>query len=247
MADGKDVLCEKPLALTVADCKAMVEGTDMLTDKIENQSAEMHIPVRAVKHNIHDEINNFVHCILNDTEQETDGIEGGKTVAACCVIVLSTETGEEGYIEIRGSSIFTFFPLYDIIGLRKFRKPIIFEGGFYMKIGPIFIVPSAIFLFFLLLCIVLQIVFCARVKRTFIRILPMLALIAPCHFFRVSSSASNAPTIFSRHCPSPARTEREYARGEGPQMQFTSYRMLLFCPKAMRRFAIFFLEFFYKI
>lgn len=75
--------------------KAEVEGTDMFTDKIENQSVEMRIPVRAVKHNIHDEINNFVKCILTDTQPETDGVEGGKTVAACCAIVQSTETGEK--------------------------------------------------------------------------------------------------------------------------------------------------------
>ncbi len=30
-----------------------------------------------------------------DTDPETDGIEGGKTVAACCAIVQSTKTGEK--------------------------------------------------------------------------------------------------------------------------------------------------------
>ena len=75
--------------------KSEVEGTEMFTPTIENQSVEIKIPVRAVKHNIHDEMKNFVNCILNDTEPETDGIEGGKTVAACCAIVESTLTGEK--------------------------------------------------------------------------------------------------------------------------------------------------------
>ena len=75
--------------------KAEVEGTEMFTPSIENQSVEIKIPVRAVKHNIHDEMKNFVNCILNDTDPPTDGIEGGKTVAACCAIVESTLTGEK--------------------------------------------------------------------------------------------------------------------------------------------------------
>ena len=45
-----------------------------------------------------------------------------------------------------------------------------------MKIGTIFIDPSSIFVIFLLLCVLLQIIFCAKAKRIFIRILPTLAL-----------------------------------------------------------------------
>ena len=75
--------------------KSEIAGSEAFTPSIENQSLEIKIPVRAVKHNIHDEMKNFVNCILNDTDPETDGIEGGKTVAACCAIVESTLTGEK--------------------------------------------------------------------------------------------------------------------------------------------------------
>jgi predicted dehydrogenase len=75
--------------------KSEIAGSEAFTPTIENQSLEIKIPVRAVKHNIHDEMKNFVNCILTDTDPETDGIEGGKTVAACCAIVESTLTGEK--------------------------------------------------------------------------------------------------------------------------------------------------------
>lgn len=75
--------------------KSEIAGSEAFTPSIENQSLEIKIPVRAVKHNIHDEMKNFVNCILTDTDPETDGIEGGKTVAACCAIVESTLTGEK--------------------------------------------------------------------------------------------------------------------------------------------------------
>ena len=75
--------------------KSEVEGSEQFTPTIEHQSVEIKIPVRAIKHNIHAEIGEFVQCILNDTAPETDGVEGGKTVAACCAIVESTHTGEK--------------------------------------------------------------------------------------------------------------------------------------------------------
>lgn len=75
--------------------KSEIAGSEAFTPSIENQSLEIKIPVRAVKHNIHDEMKNFVNCILTDTDPETDGIEGAKTVAACCAIVESTLTGEK--------------------------------------------------------------------------------------------------------------------------------------------------------
>ncbi|MBP3592778.1 MAG: Gfo/Idh/MocA family oxidoreductase [Clostridia bacterium] len=75
--------------------KSEVAGSEMFAPSIEHQALEIKIPVRAVKHNIHDEMRDFINCILNDTDPLTDGIEGAKTVAACCAIVESTETGEK--------------------------------------------------------------------------------------------------------------------------------------------------------
>jgi len=75
--------------------KAENEGSDMFNDNIENMSVECKIPVRAVKHNIHDEIKEFVDCILNDKTPEVDGVEGGKTVAVCCALVESAEKEEK--------------------------------------------------------------------------------------------------------------------------------------------------------
>ncbi len=75
--------------------RAEAMGEEMFSPSIENQAVELKIPVRAVKHNIHDEMRIFVSCIQNGTDPETDGVEGAKTVAACCAIVESTLTGEK--------------------------------------------------------------------------------------------------------------------------------------------------------
>lgn len=75
--------------------KAENEGSDMFNESTENMSVECRIPVKAIKHNIHGEIKDFVDSILNDSYPEVNGVEGGKTVAVCCAIVESAAKGEK--------------------------------------------------------------------------------------------------------------------------------------------------------
>ncbi len=70
------------------------EGSENYTDEIETQTIECRIPVIINNHNVGEEVKDFVECILNDTYPEVNGIEGGKTVAVCCAIVKSCETGK---------------------------------------------------------------------------------------------------------------------------------------------------------
>lgn len=50
-------------------------------------------PVPVANHNVSDEVNTFVQCLLNNTPVEANEIEGARTVAACVAAAQSARTG----------------------------------------------------------------------------------------------------------------------------------------------------------
>ena len=57
-------------------------------------NVEHKIPVKIANHNVAAEIDEFVECILTNTQPRITAEEGARTVAACEAIIKSSETGK---------------------------------------------------------------------------------------------------------------------------------------------------------
>lgn len=62
---------------------------------VSNQLMELKIPVEIASHNMAAEIQDFIDCIVNDTDPNPDGRQGFCTVAVCDAIVRSARDGEK--------------------------------------------------------------------------------------------------------------------------------------------------------
>ena len=82
------IICDNKSAyLTLYECGEDVYGSKMYT-------MPQMIPVKIQNHNTVEEIDTFIKAIINDEDLPISSMEGASTVAVCCAVVESCETGK---------------------------------------------------------------------------------------------------------------------------------------------------------